>query len=67
MGREARMKAQNSETNHLNNPITMPERTRPTENEMEDGMTPPQNQKPQKLTMDSQSLNKKVKTLSGVK
>ena len=35
------MQAQSSETNHLNNRITMPERTRPTENEMEDGMTTP--------------------------
>jgi len=33
------MQAQRGETNHLNNHITTPERTRPTEEEIEDEMT----------------------------
>src|SRR5882724_3314829 len=36
-----RMQVQSSETNHLNNPITTPERTRPTEIEKENGTTTP--------------------------
>src|SRR5882724_5876006 len=36
-----RMPTENSETNHLNNHITMPERTRPTEIENENGTIPP--------------------------
>jgi len=60
-----RMPNESSEINHLNNHITTPERTRPTE--IEYRTIPPQIQKLQNLTTNSWSLTKKAKTLSGVK
>ena len=38
-GREARMQARSNETNHLNNLITIPERTRPNEEVTKEGIT----------------------------